>query len=90
MMQSNTMAYGYKESEIASSTFEKIPNPQKQSLAMAYVPWQTFKNVVDGYDGLRHGSIFLDLVLPFEGKKAACSYCGCEKKKKNFDGREFQ
>lgn len=44
-----------------------------KSLAMAYVPWQKWQNVMDGCNGLKHGTIFEELVLPFEGTKAACS-----------------
>lgn len=47
----------------------------KQVLAMAYVPWQKFDNVMDAGNGLAHGTIFKDLVLPFYGTKAACSNC---------------
>ncbi len=47
---------------------------QRKSLAMAYVPWQTWQNVMDGCSGLKHGSIFEELVLPFEGTKAACAF----------------
>lgn len=46
-----------------------------KSLAMAYVPWQKWENVVDGCKGLKNGTIFEDLVLSFEGTKAACSSC---------------
>ena len=35
-------------------------------LAMAYVPWQTFENVMEGECALRHGTIFEDFVFPFE------------------------
>ncbi len=48
----------------------------EKSLAMAYVPWQTWNNVMDGCNGLKHGTIFKDLVLSFEGSKAACAECG--------------
>lgn len=41
-------------------------------LAMAYVPWQTFENVLDGSCGLSQGSIFEDLIFPFIGPQAAC------------------
>ncbi|MCM1245242.1 MAG: spore coat associated protein CotJA [Roseburia sp.] len=44
-----------------------------KSLAMAYVPWQKWENVMDGCNGLKNGTIFEDLVLSFEGAKAACS-----------------
>ncbi len=45
-----------------------------KSLAMAYVPWQTWQHVMDGCNGLKHGSIFEELILPFEGTRAACSF----------------
>ena len=51
------------------------PRPERQSLAIASVKWQTWKNVMDGGSGLAHGSIFEDLVLPFIGSKAACAQC---------------
>ena len=41
-------------------------------LAMAYVPWQPFENVMDGNCGLAQGSIFEDLIFPFIGAQAAC------------------
>lgn len=50
-----------------------MPHKDHKSLAMAYVPWQKWQNVMDGCNGLKHGTIFEDLVLSFEGKKAACS-----------------
>lgn len=48
---------------------------RNKSLAMAYVPWQTWQNVMDGCNALNHGTIFEDLVLSFEGRAAACSPC---------------
>jgi hypothetical protein len=41
-------------------------------LAMAYVPWQVFENVMDAKCGLEQGSIFEDLVFPFVGSQTAC------------------
>ena len=52
-----------------------LPKHEK-SLAMAYVPWQKWQNVMDGCSALKHGTIFEDLVLPFEGAKAACASFG--------------
>lgn len=49
------------------------PHRDGKSLAMAYVPWQKWENVMDGCNGLKNGTIFEDLVLSFEGTKAACS-----------------
>lgn len=50
------------------------PPKDKKSLAMAYVPWQKWQNVMDGCSALKHGTIFEELVLPFEGSRAACSH----------------
>lgn len=47
-------------------------NLSNKPLAMAYVPWQTFENVLDAGCGLNQGSIFEDLVFPFIGSQAAC------------------
>ena len=44
-------------------------NLSKKPLAMAYVPWQTFENVMEGECALRHGTIFEDLVFPFVAVK---------------------
>ena len=47
-------------------------NLSNKPLAMAYVPWQSFENVLDANCGLEQGSIFEDLVFPFIGSQAAC------------------
>lgn len=47
-------------------------NLSNKPLAMAYVPWQQFENVLDASCGLSQGSIFEDLVFPFIGSQAAC------------------
>lgn len=47
-------------------------NLSNKPLAMAYVPWQSFENVMDGGCGLKQGTIFEDLIFPFVGPQAAC------------------
>lgn len=42
------------------------------SLAIATVPWQKWRDVMDGGCGLQKGTIFEELVKPFYGAKAAC------------------
>ncbi|HIX72853.1 MAG: spore coat associated protein CotJA [Clostridiales bacterium] len=37
--------------------------------AMAYVPWQSFKNIYKAEDALRQGTIFEELDLPFTGRR---------------------
>lgn len=34
---------------------------------MGYVPWQSFENILCAKEGLEHGTIFADLILPFYG-----------------------
>jgi len=48
------------------------------ALGIAYVPWQTFKQVFDADDGLSHGTIFAELCKPFDGKggKGCCRMGG--------------
>lgn len=36
-------------------------------LAIAYVPWQKWQNVMCAKDGIGHGTIFAELVMPFYG-----------------------
>lgn len=47
-------------------------NLQNKPIAMAYVPWQHFENVLDSKCALEQGSIFEDLIFPFIGSQAAC------------------
>ena len=39
-----------------------------KSLAMAYVPWQTWRDLYDAEKGFHCGTIFQELNLPFLGK----------------------
>ena len=41
------------------------------SLAMAYVPWQTWRDIYDAEKGFHKGTIFQELDLPFLGKGGA-------------------
>ncbi len=47
-------------------------NLSNKPLAMAYVPWQEFENVLDAECGLAQATIFEDLIFPFIGSQAAC------------------
>ena len=42
---------------------------------MAYVPWQSFENVLNAKEGLEHGTIFADLILPFYGSSMKGNSC---------------
>lgn len=49
-------------------------------LAMAYVPWQSWQNVSDGARGLEQGTIFEELIFPFEYAGPGCrNTCSCRK-----------
>lgn len=41
---------------------------ENKSLAMAYVPWQTWRDLYDAEKGFHCGTIFQELNLPFLGK----------------------
>ncbi len=41
-------------------------------LAMAYVPWQQWQNVYDGANGLERGTIFGELIFPFQYPGPGC------------------
>ena len=44
----------------------EVPAP---SLAMVYCPRQCWRSLFSPDDGLKHGTIFAELVLPFEGRQ---------------------
>ena len=59
--------------------YRQIPTPAPQPvirhdisenmvLAMAYIPWQTWRNIYDTDRALSCGTIFQELDLPFHGK----------------------
>lgn len=42
-------------------------NIEVMPIAMAYVPWQQWREIYDSKDGFRRGTIFRELDLPFYG-----------------------
>lgn len=42
-------------------------NIEDMPIAMAYVPWQQWKELYDPKDGFKRGTIFRELDLPFYG-----------------------
>lgn len=57
--------------------------PGMPSLAMVYAPRQCWQNLLDPATGLANGSIFADLILPFEGSGG----CGCGGGDSRYHGR---
>ena len=43
----------------------KHPNDENRTIAMAYVPWQQFRNLYDLEQALQVGTIFAELDKPF-------------------------
>lgn len=67
------------------------PHKDKKNLAMAYVQWQRWQNVMDSCNALKHGTIFEELVLPFEGTRAACSsFPRRERPSGNFNNNNYR
>ena len=46
----------------------KHPNDENRTIAMAYVPWQQFRNLYDLEQALQVGTIFAELDKPFTGR----------------------
>ena len=58
------------------STDRRIPAP---SLAMAYVPMQQWRDILDCEDALANGTLFGELVLPFY--PTPCNNEGCQRRR---------
>ena len=52
-----------------STSYDQL---QMMPLAMAYVPWQQWQNVYECSKGFEHGSIFEELIFPFQHASRVC------------------
>lgn len=69
--RNNAMPYNnYRQTQSQASMFNRTAL-EDLPLAMAYVPWQTWRNVCDAEQGLSCGTIFQELNMPFTGKGGA-------------------
>lgn len=57
------------EARATHSAQNHSQNMQPMALAMAYVPWQRWTETYPLDEGLKKGTIFPDLYLPFEGRR---------------------
>lgn len=48
--------------------FPKFETAKDMTVAMAYVPWQTFSEVYEPDKALRNGTVFPELNKPFKGR----------------------
>ena len=68
--RNNSMNYNnYRPVPVAPCTVEAVKKDclEDMPLAMAYVPWQTWRNIYDAEKALCQGTIFQELDLPFRG-----------------------
>lgn len=69
--RTNAMPYNnYRQMQTSTSmmrrgTWDDMP------LAMAYIPWQTWRDIYDAEKGFQYGTIFQELNMPFLGKGGA-------------------
>lgn len=71
--RSNAMPYNaYRQTQVPSRMGDSCMSSrdafEHKSLAMAYVPWQTWRDLYDTEKGFHCGTIFQELNLPFLGK----------------------
>lgn len=66
---SSEIVHKEENSRQTMPAMQNMKNMQPMSLAMAYVPWQKWSNTYPLDEGLKKGTIFPDLDLPFEGKR---------------------
>lgn len=65
----NAMPYNnYRQMQSPSSMMSR-DTWKDMSLAMAYVPWQMWRDIYDAEKGLSCGTIFQELNKPFLGKR---------------------
>ena len=66
--RTNSMPYStYRQNQMAMP-MAKRDSYKDMSLAMAYVPWQTWRDLYEPEKGFHCGTIFQELNLPFLGK----------------------
>lgn len=68
----------YRGSAMPYNNYRQMPTPacsmgkdvwSDKSLAMAYVPWQTWRDIYEADKGFHYGTIFKELNMPFVGKR---------------------
>ena len=66
--RSNTMPYtNYRQMQRTTPVMRK-ETYDDMSLAMAYVPWQVWRDIYDAEKGFHCGTIFQELNMPYLGK----------------------
>ncbi|MBQ8804675.1 MAG: spore coat associated protein CotJA [Tyzzerella sp.] len=66
--RNNAMPYtNYRQTQMVTPVVRRDTSDD-MSLAMAYVPWQVWRNLYDAEKGFHCGTIFQELNMPFLGK----------------------
>jgi hypothetical protein len=76
-MRNNRFMQGNNDCDMENSCLREGGREREERnfpLAMAYVPWQMWRDVVDGGKGLAQGTIFNELVLNFGCANKCCSH----------------
>lgn len=60
-----TKCYREENEHICYGEMEPV---DRMRIGIGYVPWQKFENVMEAEEGLMHGTIFQELVMPYCGK----------------------
>jgi len=66
--RNNTMQYNHHRQMQMPSCIMPRDVWNDKALAMAYVPWQTWRDIYDVEKALQRGTIFCELDKPFLGK----------------------
>lgn len=66
--RTNSMPYNTYRQNQMTMPMTKRDTYKDMSLAMAYVPWQTWRDLYEPEKGFHCGTIFQELNLPFLGK----------------------
>jgi hypothetical protein len=75
-MRNNRFVQENRDCDVENSCFREDGRERGEwnvPLAMAYVPWQTWRDVVDGGNGLVQGTIFNELSLSFGCANKCCN-----------------
>ena len=66
--RNNAMPYNNYRSMQSPNSMMRRDMWNDKSLAMAYVPWQMWRDIYDAEKGFHRGTIFQELDKPFTGK----------------------
>lgn len=69
--RANTTSYHHHRPMPTPASPMMCDTRNEKSLAMAYVPWQVWRDIYEVEKGFRCGTIFQELNMPFLGKGGA-------------------